>query len=138
MIGTLILLGAMPLGLGWLVNWYMNLHPETFPPMFIIGLAFLLAWGLASWKMNKKMLETGTVLLVKHAIAAIMLVLVTIQLIMGNYWVSYLGIASQMFYMPVLYVGAVFFNWAGTFGIYFASFLLMLLASFIGCKIAEK
>ena len=138
MIGTLILLGAMPLGLGWLVNWYMNLHPETFPPMFIIGLAFLLAWGFASWKMNKKMLETGTVLLVKHAIAAIMLVLVTIQLIMGNYWVSYLGIASQMFYMPVLYVGAVFFNWAGTFGIYFASFLLMLLASFIGCKIAEK
>ena len=138
MIGTLILLGAMPLGLGWLVNWYMNLHPETFPPMFIIGLAFLLAWGFASWKMNKKMLETGTVLLVKHAIAAIMLVLVTIQLITGNYWVSYLGIASQMFFMPVLYVGAVFFNWAGTFGIYFASFLLMLLASFIGCKIAEK
>lgn len=138
MIGTLILLGAMPLGLGWLVNWYMNLHPETFPPMFIIGLAFLLAWGLASWKMNKKMLETGTVLLVKHAIAAIMLVLVTIQLITGNYWVSYLGIASQMFFMPVLYVGAVFFNWAGTFGIYFSCFLMMLLASFIGCKIAEK
>ena len=138
MIGTLILLGAMPLGLGWLLNWYMNLHPETFPPLFIIGLAFLLAWGFASWKMNKKMLETGTVLLVKHAIAAIMLVLVTIQFITGNYWVSYLGIASQMFFMPVLYVGAVFFNWAGTFGIYFASFLLMLLASFIGCKIAEK
>ena len=138
MIGTLILLGAMPLGLGWLLNWYMNLHPETFPPLFIIGLAFLLAWGFASWKMNKKMLETGTVLLVKHASAAIMLVLVTIQLITGNYWVSYLGIASQMFFMPVLYVGAVFFNWAGTFGIYFASFLLMLLASFIGCKIAEK
>ena len=138
MIGTLILLGAMPLGLGWLLNWYMNLHPETFPPLFIIGLAFLLAWGFASWKMNKKMLETGTVMLAQHAVAAIMLVLVAIQLITGNYWVSYLGIASQMFFMPVLYVGAVFFNWAGTFGIYFASFLLMLLASFIGCKIAEK
>ena len=138
MIGTLVLLGAMPLGLGWLLNWYMNLHPETFPPMFIIGLAFLLAWGFASWKVNKKLLETGTVMLAQHAVAAIMLVLVTIQLITGNYWVSYLGIASQMFFMPVLYVGAVFFNWAGTFGIYFASFLLMLLASFIGCKIAEK
>ena len=138
MIGTLILLGAMPLGLGWLLNWYMNLHPETFPPLFIIGLAFLLAWGFASWKMNKKMLETGQVILAQHAVAAIMLVLVTIQLITGNYWVSYLGIASQMFYMPVLYVGAVFFNWAGTFGIYFSGFLMMLLASFIGCKIAEK
>ena len=138
MIGTLVLLGAMPLGLGWLLNWYMNLHPETFPPMFIIGLAFLLAWGFASWKVNKKLLETGTVLIAQHAIAAIMLVLVTIQLITGNYWVSYLGIASQMFFMPVLYVGAVFFNWAGTFGIYLSCFLMMLLASFIGCKIAEK
>ena len=138
MIGTLIVLGAMPLGLGWLLNWYMNLHPETFPPMFIIGLAFLLAWGFASWKVNKKLLETGTVLIAQHAIAAIMLVLVAIQLITGNYWVSYLGIASQMFFMPVLYVGAVFFNWAGTFGIYFSCFLMMLLASFIGSKIAEK
>ena len=138
MIGTLILLGAMPLGLGWLLNWYMNLHPETFPPMFIIGLAFLLAWGFASWKVNKKLLETGTVMLAQHAVAAIMLVLVTIQLITGNYWVSYLGIASQMFFMPVLYVGAVFFNWAGTFGIYFSCFLMMLLVSFIGSKIAEK
>ena len=138
MIGTLIVLGAMPLGLGWLLNWYMNLHPETFPPMFIIGLAFLLAWGFASWKVNKKLLEIGTVLIAQHAIAAIMLVLVAIQLITGNYWVSYLGIASQMFFMPVLYVGAVFFNWAGTFGIYFSCFLMMLLASFIGSKIAEK
>lgn len=138
MIGSLILLGAMPLGLGWLVNWYMNLHPETFPPMFIIGLAFLLAWGFASWKLNRKVLATGTVMLAQHVVAAIMLVLVTIQLIAGNYWVSYLGIASQMFYMPVLYVGAVFFNWAGTFGIYFSCFLMMLLASFIGCKAAEK
>ena len=138
MIGTLIVLGAMPLGLGWLLNWYMNLHPETFPPMFIIGLAFLLAWGFASWKVNKKILETGTVLVAQHAIAAIMLVMVAIQMISGNYWVSYLGIASQMFFMPVLYVGAVFFNWAGTFGIYFSCFLMMLLVSFIGCKIAEK
>ena len=138
MIGTLILLGAMPLGVGWLLNWYMNLHPETFPPMFIIGLAFLLAWGFASWKVNKKLLENGTVLIAQHAIAAIMLVLVAIQLMTGNYWVSYLGIASQMFFMPVLYVGAVFFNWAGTFGIYFSCFIMMLMASFIGCKIAER
>ena len=138
MIGTLILLGAMPLGVGWLLNWYMNLHPETFPPMFIIGLAFLLAWGFASWKLNQKALATGAVMIPQHAVAVIMLVLVAIQLMTGNYWVSYLGIASQMFFMPVLYVGAVFFNWAGTFGIYFASFLLMLLVSFIGCKIAEK
>ena len=82
MIGTAVLLGTMPLAVGWLLNWYMNLHPETFPPMFIIGLAFLLAWGFASWKLNRKMLATGAVLLAQHAVAAIMLVLVAIQLLM--------------------------------------------------------
>ena len=106
--------------------------------MFIIGLAFLLAWGFASWKVNQKVLATGAVMIAQHAVALIMLVLVAIQMLMGSYWVSYLGIASQMFFMPVLYVGAVFFNWAGTFGIYFSCFLMLLLASFIGCKIAEK
>ena len=138
MIGTLILLGAMPLGLGWLINWYMTIHPETFPPLFLIGAAFLIVWGFAAWKMNRKLLETGLVVLSLNGTAALCLVLLAVQAVMGSYWNNFLGVMSQMFYMPTLYVGAVFFRWAGTFGIYLSCFLLMLLASFIGCKIAEK
>lgn len=135
---ALVLLSLMPLGLGWLLNWYMTIHPETFPPLFIIGAAFLLVWGYISWRVNNKVLCTGPVMLIQNGFAAVALILLAIQSIQGAYWEGLLGVGSQMFYMPMLYFGAVFFNWLGVFGIYFACFALMLLASFIGCKIAEK
>lgn len=138
MIGTLILLGAMPLGVGWLLNWYMTIHPETFPPLFIIGAAFLIIWACVAWNMNKKLRSTGLVMLSLNAVAALCLILLGIQALAGAYWENFWGVMSQMFYMPMLYFCAVFFNWAGVFGIYLFCFLLMALASFIGCKIAEK
>ena len=135
---ALVLLGLMPLGLGWLLNWYMTIHPETFPPLFIIGVAFLLVWGYISWRVNNKVLCMGPVMLVQNGFAAVCLVLVAIQSIQGAYWEGLLGVCSQMFYIPMLYLGSVFFHGLGVFGVYFACFALMILASFIGCKIAEK
>ena len=135
---SLVILGAMPLAVGWLLNWYMTIHPETFPPMFIIALVMILAWGCVSWRMNRKMMDTGAVMVAQNLIAAVMMILVTVQIIAGSFWENMIGILSQMFFMPTLYMGAVFFNWMGMFGIYFSCFVLMVLASFIGCKIAEK
>lgn len=135
---ALMILGLMPLGLGWLLNWYMTIRPETFPPLFIIGVALLLVWGYISWKMNSKILCTGPVMLMQNGAAAVFLILVAIQSIQGAYWEGLLGVASQMFYMPMLYFGTVFFHGLGVFGVYFACFAFMMLASFIGCRIAEK
>ena len=134
----LTIIGLMPLGLGWLLNWYMTIHPETFPPMFIIGVAFLLVWGYISWRVNNKMLATGIVMLSQNCGAVAAVVLLAIQALQGGYWENTLGMVSQMFFMPMLYVGSVFFNWMGVFGVFFACFALMILASVIGCKIAER
>ena len=120
---TLVILGLMPLGVGWLLNWYMTIHPETFPPMFIIGAAFLVIWGYISWKMDKKILSTFPVMLCQNGGAAVALLLLAIQALQGAYWENLPGVLSQMFYMPMLYFGAVFFNWMGVFGIFFACFV---------------
>ena len=138
MIGLLILIGLLPLGVGYLLNWHMMLHQDTFPPLFIIGAVFLVVWFILAWNMNKKVLDIKTVMIFQNSGALLSIILLGIQALCGGFWENIVGILSQMFYMPVLYVGAVFFNWAGTFGIYFSCFALMLLASFIGCKIAEK
>ena len=135
---ALVLIGAMPLGLGWLINWYMTIHPETFPPLFIVGAALLLAWGVVSWRVNRRMLNTGLVVLSQNAVGAVMLLLVGIQSLQGAFWENLVGVMSQMFYMPMLYFSNIFFRWMGMFGIFFASFAMMLLVSFIGSKIAEK
>ena len=135
---ALAILSLMPFGLGWLLNWYMTIRPETFPPLFIIGVAFLLVWGYIAWKVDQKVLAAGPVMLCQNGAALLALVLLAVQALNGGYWDNLLGIVSQMYYMPMLYFGAVFFNWLGVFGIYCVCFLLMILASFIGCKIAEK
>ena len=135
---ALAILSLMPLGLGWLLNWYMTIRPETFPPLFIIGVAFLFVWGYIAWKVVRKVLAAGPVMLCQNGSALIALLLLAVQAANGGYWENLLGVVSQMYYMPMLYFGAVFFNWLGVFGIYCVCFLLMILASFIGCKIAEK
>ena len=135
---ALVLLSLMPLGLGWLLNWYMTIHPETFPPLFIIGAAFLLVWGYISWRVNNKVLCTGPVMLIQNGFAAVALILLAIQSIQGAYWEGLLGVGSQMFYMPMLYFSYCFFDWMGLYGTYFVCFLLMVLVSFLGCRRAEK
>ena len=135
---ALVILSLMPVGVGWLLNWYMTIRPETFPPLFIIGVAFLLVWGYIAWKVDNQVLCTGPVMLIQNGPAAVALILLAIQSIQGAYWEGLLGVTSQMFYMPMLYLGSVFFHGLGVFGVYFSCFALMLLASFIGCRIAEK
>ena len=65
--GLLLLTGLLPLAVGWLINWHMMLHPDTFPPLFLIGLAGLFVWAWIARNMNKKMVNTGMVMLGQNA-----------------------------------------------------------------------
>ena len=136
--GTCLLTGLVPLALGWLINWHMMLHPDTFPPLFIIGIAMLFVWGWMARNMNKKVLNTALVVLCQNAVGLVSIVLIAIQAATGAYWENLVGIFSQMYYIPVMYVSTVFFVRWGVFLVYFVTFVLMTLASFVGCRIAEK
>lgn len=138
MIGLMILTGLLPLGVGYLLNWYMYLHQETFPPLFLVGAAFLVVWFLLARKMNKKVMRTGTVMLCQNSAAVLAIILLGVQALAGGFQEGLLGILPQMFYMPMLYFSYCFFNWMGLFGMYAACFLLMVLVSFLGCKTAER
>ena len=41
-----VLLGFVPLGIGYLQNAYMMTHMDTLPPLKLIALGTLLIWGL--------------------------------------------------------------------------------------------
>ena len=138
MIGLLILIGLLPLGVGYLLNFYMMLNQETFPPLFIVGAVFLIVWFILSWNLNKKILETKIVLPCMNAFGLLAIILLAIQAVSGGIQENLIGILTQMYYMPMLYFSFCFFNWMGLFGMYFMCFALMVLASFLGCKLAEK
>ena len=136
--GLLITIGLLPLGVGYLLNWHMMLHQDTFPPLFIIGAVFLVVWFILAWNMNKKVLDIKTVMIFQNSGALLSIILLGIQALCGGFWENIVGILSQMFYMPMLYFSYCFFDWMGLFGVYFICFLLMVVASFFGCKLAEK
>lgn len=138
MIGLLILIGLLPLGVGYLLNWHMMLHPDTFPPLFIVGAVFLTVWFVLSWNMNKKLLDTKTVLLCQNSGAVLALILLAVQALAGGFGENLLGILPQLFYMPMLYFTYIFMKGSGLLLVYFVCFLLMVLASFLGCRLAEK
>ena len=136
--GLLITIGLLPLGVGYLINWHMMLHQDKFPPLFIIGAVFLVAWFIVSRNMNKKIMDARTVVIFQNSGALLAIILLGVQALCGGFWENTVGILSQMFYMPMLYFSYCFFDWMGLFGVYFMSFLLMVLTSYLGCKLAEK
>ena len=136
--GLLILTGFLPLAMGWLINWHMMLHPDTFPPLFIIGIAVLFVWTWIARNVNKKMLNTGLVMLCQNLAGLLAIFMLAVQAVSGGIWNNLAGILPQMFFIPVMYIGVAFLRGAGPFLIYLVTFALMVLASFLGCKWAEK
>lgn len=137
---ALIALGALPLGLGSIQNWYMQTHPDARMPYGLIALAVLLLWGTLAFLLNGQGRKTKKVMLFLHAIAAADLLLVAIQeLIVHGYFVNSIGLWTQYFFLPLLWLGFGVTGWSAfVFPAYAASFCLLLAAAYLGCKIREK
>ena len=101
---------------------------------------FLLFWGLLAFLCNRKGAQTKQVVCFLNLLAALNLVLLGVQdVILGAYWSNFLGLITQVFYLPVLNLGAILTVWfSSVFVVYIASFILMVAASYAGCRIRQK
>ena len=88
-----IVLGFLPLGVGFLQNAYMMARMDTLPPLMLIALGTLLLWGLISY-----LTFDG-----KSRVLSQTLALVLVQeLLLGHYWPNWAGVASQFFFLPLI------------------------------------
>ncbi len=113
---VLLLIGAglLPLLTGYLMNAGMMANPERLLPYTLIALLFLLVWSLIGFAAARKGLRLKPALLAAHALAILALGLILIQeLIVGHYWTSFLGVASQFYFLPVLNLGSKLVFWGG-------------------------
>lgn len=137
----LVILGAIPYLLGYAMNWYMMEYPDTLPPLRWIAVLFLLFWGLLAFLCNRKGAHTKQVVcFFLNLLAALNLVLLGVQdVILGAYWSNFWGLITQVFYLPVLNLGAILTVWfSSVFVVYIASFILMVAASYASCRIRQK
>ncbi len=136
---ALVLTGCLPLAAGIAMNRWMMDHPESLPPFLWIGVLSLLLWAAISFA-AKYWVSTRLVVLLLNLAACVDLILAGVQeLILGRYWPNIVGVWSQLFYLPVLRLGfGLTAGFSSVFPAYAAGFLLLVLASYAGCKLRRK
>lgn len=140
MTGISVLLGALPFAFGGALNWYLLSHAEAVLPYRVIGIGFLLIWGGLGFLLNGKGMHTKKTVLALNLIPFADLVLLAVQeLVLREYWRGSIGIWSQLFYLPMVNLGATLTSWSHSmFAVYAVSFLLMVCVSYAGGRLRKK
>lgn len=136
----LVLLGAIPFALGRGMDWFMWKYPNTAVPYVWLGVAVLLLWGLLAFVCHRpgKTDKKWTVACLNMA-GALVVALLFVQMVLGQYWPNAVGMWTQMYFLPVLRIGFLLTPWFHrVFFAYLAGYLLMLLAAWAGCTLREK
>ena len=138
--GGLLLMGLVPLAVGYLLNFVMMALPV---PPFFLGAVMLVLWGYYCHKRAAD--DTSAVLqtLMMNAVGTLMLILVLVQeLILGAYWGNYAGLITQVYFLPCLplisVLAHIFTRVTALWALYLIEWAFMLAASFIGCRAARK
>ena len=131
--------GFLPFVFGGLMNWYMMTNPNALPPFFLIAMGMLILWAVVSFFMMGRIQNEKKVVLSLNGVAFIVLILLGVQeMVLQAYWMNPVGTWTQFFYLPLLRLGFTFTSWTPSmFLAYAASFLLMLLASVLGCRLKK-
>lgn len=136
----LIGLGFVPLLAGVLMDSFLMAFQNTVLPFLLISVASLVGWGVIAFRWEPKVQKTWKLVLFHNLVPAGVFVLICVQQLgMGRFWSGVVGAWSQMFYLPVLNLGYSLTKWSTSlFPAYCASFLLMLIASFVGCQLGKR
>lgn len=136
----LLLCGGLPLALGLLENRFMTVHPDILLPYKLLGILFLLLWGLIAFLGGKRTSNSKSCVAALNLLPLAVLLLLGLQeLVLKAYWPNVIGLWTQLFYLPLIPIGFVLTRWSHVvFSAYCASFLLLLAASAAGCKLRQR
>lgn len=99
----LVLLGFMPLVIGYALNYAMLSWPLYGWKLNIISAALLLLWGLLAYCAAAPGKSPAVQALLLCAFGILMLLLVLCQeLVSGQYWPGVVGLSTQMYFLPLM------------------------------------
>ena len=135
----LCLIGFLPLGVGFTMNWFMMQYQDSVLPYRWIGICLLLCWaGLGFFTYHLK--ESAKVSACAVHLAALIALLLNVyqEVVLGRYWGNLLSVFTQFFYLPVLNISFTLTSWSSHVWVaYIAGFLLMCSAYLIGFNLGR-
>lgn len=137
----LFLTGFFPLLLGYLQNHLMmTVFFNNSMPYLLISSALLVIWFFASGISVKFFSSKKEVVILLNSAAFLALLLILFQeIVLGRYWMNHIGIASQLFYLPLLNLAYRFsFMFSRVFYADIIAFVLLLISSYLGRVTGER
>ncbi len=136
----LILIGTLPMWIGIVLNSILSVASM---PIVIVSAFFLGAWCFVSYKCTIGWQDLLPQALLLNAFGFLMLVLVLIQeLVFGSYWVNYLGMATQLYFLPGLaFVSVLIGRHMEVLSLpplYAAETVFLFLFSLLGCWLKSR
>ncbi|MBU5436229.1 hypothetical protein [Pseudoflavonifractor sp. MSJ-37] len=136
---VLVLISLLPFAGSYMLERQMT-TTGVMPPFLSLATLFLLAWGFAAWAAVRLGMTGRRVLLCLHLVPTLDLVLLAVQeLILRRYWMSWLGVWSQLYYLPLVNMAARLTRWSGRlFMTYVTAFLMLLAAAWLGTRLGTR
>lgn len=134
------LIGTTPLWIGMLLNAVLNLIPL---PIFFVSLAFLIFWTWMCYKCCVRWESIWQQAAILSGFGTLMLLFVLFQeLVLHRYWVSYFGIATQMYFLPGLGFFAVLISRilpvTTPWNVYIVELIGLFLCALLGCRLKTR
>lgn len=140
MLVILVVLGLIPFALGGFMNWVMMTCSNIIPSFALFAIVTLLMWVSIAFIVKPYIKNTTKIVIGLNLVAFVVLVLVGIQeLLLHAYWQNVIGIWTQFYYLPLLNIGFRLTDWShSVFSAYCAAFLLLVIATLLGCKLRKR
>lgn len=139
----LVLAGFLPLAAGFTLNAWMMDHPDSLPPFFLISVLVLAAWFLLGLLSQRLIASRWEATLLVNGVALVFLLLVVIQVgFLGRYLGNWLGLATQFYYLPLIWLPSQILNFLFRFApalvVYIGAFILLCTMTALGHWVRTK
>ena len=143
----LIIIGLIPLPLGFLLNHCM-MNSNSNLPTLLISIVMLVIWffiSMVSARFVSSKIET--IILLNASAFLILLLNLFQEYIIGHYFMNYIGVSTQFFYLPFLSLGFTITSGISsllasilytTTLAYIVVFMCLILVTWLGRKVGER
>ncbi len=137
----LLLVGFIPFAVGYGLNALMlGAYYDTALPYGWIGAGMLVVWfglGMLARSFGGTVFKSA---MIAHIPALIVLMLLLYQeWILGQYWLNAIGMATQLFFLPLVYLSGIVTFFSPTMpAVYVTVFLFLFIAFWLGGRLRTR